>query len=243
LHRNTILDLLLLAGERCEDLMKEKIRNMHVRQVQADEIWGFIYKKEKHKTSDEASNRLIGDAYTFVAIEAESKLILCFELGRRDVSTTLRFVDSLRFATSGSFQLTTDGFKPYIDTVEHVFGADIDFSQLVKIYSSDESIRERYSPGEVIDAIPVPITGDPDPAHISTSYVERQNLTMRMAIRRLTRLTNGFSKKWQNLKAALALHFAYYNFCRVHRSLRVTPGMAAGITNHIWTLLDLIEAA
>jgi len=131
LDRNTILDLLLLAGERCEDLMKEKIRNMHVRQVQADEIWGFIYKKEKHKTSDEASNRLIGDAYTFVAIEAESKLILCFELGRRDVSTTLRFVDSLRFATSGSFQLTTDGFKPYIDTVEHVFGADIDFSQLV----------------------------------------------------------------------------------------------------------------
>src|SRR5439155_422581 len=142
LDRNTILDLLLLAGERCEDLMKEKIRNMHVRQVQAD-----------------------------------------------------------------------------------------------------ESIRERYSPGEVIDAIPVPITGDPDPAHISTSYVERQNLTMRMAIRRLTRLTNGFSKKWQNLKAALALHFAYYNFCRVHRTLRVTPGMAAGITNHIWTLLDLIEAA
>lgn len=149
---------------------------------------------------------------------------------------------SFKNAVQGHFQLTTDGFKPYIGAVEDTFGADVDFSQLVKVYSSDEGTRERYSPGQVINSIPILINGDPDPGHISTSYVERQNLTMRMAIRRLTRLTNGFSKKWDNLKAALALHFAYYNFCRVHRTLRVTPAMEAGITDHVWGLRELLTA-
>ena len=152
-----------------------------------------------------------------MAIEANLKLVLCFELGRRDWNTTISFVKKLGKAVQGRFQLTTDGFKPYVGAIEDEFGADVDFSQLVKIYTSDETSRERYSPGEVAEAISVEISGDPDPAYISTSYVERQNLTMRMAIRRLTRLTNGFSKKWENLKAALALHFAYYNFCRMHR--------------------------
>lgn len=158
--------------------MDEKIRNVPVAHVQADEIWGFVFKKEKHKRSEESDNTLIGDAYTFVAIESHSKLVLCFELGRRDWPTTLSFIDSLRSATRDRFQFTTDGFRPYIDTVEHVFGAEIDFSQLVKIYSSDESTRERYSPGEVIGAIPTPIMGDPDPDRISTSHVERQSLTI-----------------------------------------------------------------
>ena len=136
--------------------------------------------------------------------------------------------------------MSTDGFKPYIRAVESVFGADIDYSQLIKIYSSDEPNRERYSPGEVIGTEVVEVAGSPDPQRVSTSYVERQNLTMRMGIRRLTRLTTGFSKKWANLKAALALHFAYYNFCRVHRTLRTTPAMEARITDHVWTLAELV---
>ncbi|MGH9425182.1 MAG: hypothetical protein ACRD2L_02595 [Terriglobia bacterium] len=188
------------------------------------------------------SVRHIGDAYTFVGIDAKTKLILCFELGKRDGVTTLAFIEKLRRATNGRYQLTTDGFKPYVGAVEEVFGADIDFAQLVKLYSGDEETRERYSPGEVIETIPVPIQGDPRLDQISTSYVERQNLTMRMCMRRLTRLTNGFSKKWDNLKAALALNFAYYNFCRVHQTLRMTPAMDAGIADHIWSLGELLEA-
>jgi transposase-like protein len=157
LHRDTILDLLLLAGERCEALMEEKIRNVPVKQVQADEIWGYVGKKEKHKSFSESSNPFLGDAYTFVAIEANTKLILCFELGRRDWPTTISFVKRLANAVTGRFQLTTDGFKPYVGAVEDTFGADVDFSQLVKLYTSDESTRERYSPGEVVSTIPVPI--------------------------------------------------------------------------------------
>ncbi len=150
-------------------------------------------------------------------------------------------MEKLGKAVKHRFQLTTDGFKPYVGAVEEVFGADIDFAQLVKLYSGDEETRERYSPGEVIETIPVPIQGDPSPDHISTSYVGRQNLTMRMCMRRLTRLTNGFSKKWDDLKAALALNFAYYNFCRVHQTLRVTPAMEAGIADHIWSIDEIIR--
>ncbi len=149
-------------------------------------------------------------------------------------------MEKLRQATNGRFQLTTDGFRPYIGSVEETLGADIDFAQLVKLYSGDEETRERYTPGEVVETIPVPIQGNPEPGQISTSYVEPQNLTMRMCMRRLTRLRNGFSKKWDNLKGALALNFAYYNFCRVHQTLRVTPAMEAGIANHIWTIEKLI---
>ncbi len=240
LHRDTILDLLVLVGERCQRGMEHQIRNVNVRQVQADEIWGYVFKKEKSKTGSELGDPFIGDAYTFVAIEANSKLILCFELGRRDWGTTINFVNKLGMAVQGRFQLTTDGFKPYIGAVEDTFGADVDFSQLVKVYSSDEPNRERYSPGQVVDAIPVPISGDPDSVFISTSCVERQNLTMRMMMRRLSRLTNGLSKKWENLKAALALHFAHYNFCRVHRTLKVAPAMEAGIADHVWSIEELI---
>jgi IS1 family transposase len=210
--------------------------------VQCDEIWGYVFKKEKHKTEKEAANPMIGDAYTFVGIEAQSKLILCYELGKRDGITTLSFIKKLREATGGRFQLTTDGFRPYVGAVEEIFGADIDFAQLVKLYSSDEQTRERYSLGEVVETIPVPIQGDPEPNQIGTSYIERQNLTMRMCMRRLTRLTNGFSKKWENLKAALALYFAHYNFCRVHQTLRVTPAMEAGIADHIWNVSELLSA-
>jgi hypothetical protein len=148
--------------------------------VQADENWGFIFKKEKHKTIAEKNNTFIGDAFAFVSIESHSKLVLNFELGRRDSTTALCFVNGLRRATRGRFQFTTDGLRAYVDAVELVFAAEIDFSQLVKIYTSDESTRERYSPGEVVETVPTPITGNPDPKAISTSFVERQNLTMRM---------------------------------------------------------------
>jgi len=239
LHRDTLLKLLVIAGEKCEKIMGRYVRNVEVQDVEVDEVWSYIGKKEKRVSVDDDQN--LGDAYTFVAIEADTKLILCFELGRRDWSTTISFVKRLARAVTGRFQLTTDGFRPYIGAVEDTFGADVDFSQLVKLYTSDESTRERYSPGEVVSTIPVPISGDPDPAHISTSYVERQNLIMRMMIRRLTRLTNGFSKKWENLRAALALHFAFYNFCRVHRTLKVTPAMEAGIADHPLALEELIS--
>jgi IS1 family transposase len=242
-HKRTVIAILHMVAERCESLMAEKVRDVPVELVQCDEIWGYVFKKEGHKTEEEAGNPLIGDAYTFVGIEAKSKLILCYELGKRDGVTTLAFIGKLQEATGGRFQLTTDGFKPYVGAVEEIFGADIDFAQLVKLYYSDEQTRERYSPGQVIETIPVPIQGEPDPSQISTSYIERQNLTMRMCMRRLTRLTNGFSKKWANLKAALALYVAHYNFCRIHQTLRVTPAMEAGITDHVWRIEELLDSS
>lgn len=243
IHRDTILNLLNIVGARCERVMSEKIKGVEVEYVEADEIWGYVQKKEGHKKNDEdKENNKIGDAYTFVAIEAKSKLVLAYHLGRRDSVSALAFTEKLDAATDGRFQLTTDGLKAYIEAVEQTFGADIDYAQLVKQYKSDEdgNIARRYSPGDFVTATKVPLMGNPDTEKISTSYVERQNLTMRMSMRRLTRLTNGFSKKWENLNKALALHFAYYNFCKVHQSIRVTPAMEAKITDHIWTIDELI---
>jgi len=224
--------------------MDEQIRNIPLTYVEADEIWGFVQKKEGHKQEEEKHNNKLGDAYTFVGIEGQSKLIVCFVLGRRDLPTATKFMEKMQRAAGGRFQLTTDGLKSYIGAVEKVFGAEIDYAQLVKSYQSDETgrLERRYSPGDFVSAVKIPITGTPEREKVSTSYVERQNLTMRMSMRRLTRLTNGFSKKWENMEKALALHFAYYNFCRLHQSLRVTPAMEAGISNYIWTLDELIGA-
>lgn len=240
--KSAIIRLLLLAGEKCQRLMKERIRNVSLEYVEADEIWGYVKKKEGHKTADEKDNHQIGDAYTFVSIEGKSKLVVCYQLGRRDLPTALSFLEKLQHAAKDRFQLTTDGLRAYVDGVEQVFGTEIDFAQLVKSYRSDESgrLERRYSPGDFVGAKKVTITGCPEEAKISTSYVERQNLTMRMMMRRLTRLTNAFSKKWENLDKALALHFAYYNFCRVHQTLRVTPAMEAGLTNHVWSIAELL---
>jgi len=245
IHRDTILNLLNVVGERCEKTLTERIKGVKVAYVEADEIWGFVQKKEGHKvTEEDLMNDKIGDAYTWVAIEAKSKLVLAYHLGRRDGENAIEFTKQLQRATDGLFQLTTDGLRAYIEAVEAAFGADIDYAQLVKKYKSDETgnIDRRYSPGDFVSATKVTVTGNPDEDMISTSYVERQNLTMRMSMRRLTRLTNGFSKRWGNLNKALALHFAYYNFVRVHQSLRVTPAMEAGITSHIWTWDELIGA-
>jgi transposase-like protein/IS1 family transposase len=243
-HRDTILRLLEVIGTRCEEVMEQYIRDIPMGNVEADEIWGFVGKKEGHKKEEEKKDTHIGDAYTFVAIEAKSKLVVCYALGRRDFETAKKFMDKLQKVASGRFQLTTDGLRAYLDAVEQTFGIDIDFAQLVKSYKSDTigKAERRYSPGDFVSAVKVPIAGNPVMETVSTSYVERQNLTMRMSMRRLTRLTNGFSKKWENMEKALAIHFAYYNFCRVHQSLRVTPAMEAKITDHVWTLDELLGA-
>jgi transposase-like protein/IS1 family transposase len=242
LDQNTIMKLLVLAGEKCEKLMGRVLVNVPVRDVECDEIWGYVGKKEGHKTTEEANDATIGDAYTFVAIERHSKVILNFALGRRDQATTDVFVEGLRGATAPqSFQITTDGFGPYRSAITTTLHDRCDFAQLIKVYRASVAGEARYSPAEVASTEVVPVMGRPDPERICTSIVERQNLTMRMQIRRLTRLTNAFSKKWENLWAALCLHFAYYNLCRIHKSLRVTPAMEAGITDRVWEIAELLS--
>ena len=220
LHRDTTLKPLVTAGEKCEKLMGRLIVNVPVKVVECDETWGFVQKKEGHKRPEEGRDESIGDAHTFVSIERNTKLVLNFALGRRSKATTDIFIEGLRAATApGRFQITTDGFAPYVAAIVDTLGDRVDFAQLIKVYASPRDGEQRYSPAEVVDTEVVPVIGRPDPKRICTSIVERQNLTMRMQTRRLTRLTNGFSKKWENLWVALCLHFAYYNFCRIHRTL------------------------
>ena len=240
LHRDTILRLLVAAGEKCEKLLGRLIVNVPVRDIQADEIWGFIQKKEKQVTADDDPN--YGDAYCFVAMETTTKLVLNFALGKRNQATTDIFIEGLRDTVSRqNFQITTDGFVPYRSAIDNTLGDGVDFAQLIKVYRAAPEGERKYSPAEVVSTEVVPVLGNPDPKRICTSHIERQNLTMRMQMRRLTRLTNAFSKKWENHWAALCLHFAYYNFCRVHRTLRVTPGMQAGITDRVWDLAELLQ--
>ena len=250
LARNTILRLVEIAGERCQALLDSVVRNVSATDVQCDEIHGFVFKRRKHVHGGEKNFSEIGDAWTFVAIERTTKLVLAHHLGKRTVSSATRFMHKLSRATDPKqkFQLTTDGLAAYPLAVGNVLGHQgerVDYAQLVKIYTLDvpEDAR-RYSPPRLAEAIPTPIYGYPDENRICTSHVERQNLTMRMCMRRLTRLTNGFSKKWANLKAALALHFAWYNFCRKHMSLKgATPAMAAGLTKRAWNIAELLANA
>jgi transposase-like protein/IS1 family transposase len=248
LEKRTILRLLVLAGERCEALLATTVRNVAAKDVQCDEIWGFVGKKDNHKHGGEDNFSEVGNAWVFVGIERTSKLVLAHHLGKRTVSSATRFMMKLGRATDPNrkFQLTTDGLPAYPLAIGNVLGHQgerVDYAQLIKIYTVDvpEDAR-RYSPPRLAEAIPTPIYGYPDENRICTSHVERQNLTMRMCMRRLTRLTNGFSKKWANLRAALALHFAWYNFCRRHITLKgATPAMAAGLTDHVWALADLLS--
>ncbi len=243
-HRDTILRLLVRVGERCERLLDERMRGFHSQHLQIDEIWTFCAKKEARLQGPEVFSEELGDQYVFVALDAESKLVPTFAVGKRDGETALRFLTDLRQRLDGNgrVQVTTDAFRAYLGAMEETFGADVDYAQLVKLYRAENPGPGRYSPPRVQETISTPIEGHPDPRHISTSYVERQNLTMRMQMRRFTRLTNAFSKKLANLKAALALHFAWYNFVRVHKTLRVTPAMAAGLTDRVWGLADLLPA-
>ncbi len=241
IHRDTILRLLVLAGERCQKLMDEKIKNLDVLDVEVDEIWGFVGKKEGHKLDREKQVEVIGDAYCFVGIEANCKLILCHHLGKRDQLSTDLFIRKLAKATSHTqYQLTSDGFKPYRKAVTAQLRGRVDFAQLVKVYGVSRDGEQRYSPAEVVDAIPTPVMGRPCRTRICTSHMERANLSIRMGMRRMTRLTNAFSKKWGNLEAAYSLWFAYYNFCRRHQTLQTSPAMEAGLTDHIWTVGELV---
>jgi len=240
-HPRTILNLLTLAGEKCEQLMEERICGLRVKDVQCDELWGYVGMKEKTKTRQGKEETTIGDAWTFVAIERYSKLVLAWHLGRRTEGDTIAFTEKIARATEGRFQITTDGFKPYQDAVVLSLGAQqVDFAQLVKLYTANPENEARYSPAECTGCKKVPVFGNPDMSKVSTSHVERSNLTMRMQMRRLTRLTNAFSKKWKKLYAMLSLYFAWYNFCRVHQTLRVTPAQEAGLTDHIWEIRELL---
>lgn len=243
LHQDTVLALLEKAGERSAKLLDEKLRNLKPQHVEVDEVWSFVQCKQKNirlkKISDD---REIGDQYTFIAIDRDTKLVISHLVGKRNIVNTSKLMDDLATRIVSRFQLSTDGFKPYVESVEWAFGADIDYAQLIKLYANSEAEREGYTPSHCIGAVPVEISGTPDPAMICTSHVERNNLTLRTFLRRLTRLSLGFSKKLDNLKHAIALHFAYYNFCRVHRTLRVTPAMEAGIADHVWTITDLLAS-
>ena len=235
-HIVTILRLLGEAGDKAKALMDAKIRDIRAKEIQCDEIWGFVGKKDKRLNGGDGAS--LGSQFVFVAIEARTKLVPTFVVGKRNLETATRFMLDLRKRVAGRVQITTDAFPVYADAVEVAFGVDCDYAMLIKSYASNGYPKsEGYVPSDFMDTKPITITGNPDPKKISTSYIER---TMRMSMRRLTRLTNGFSKKLENLKAALALHFAWYNFGRVHQTLRVTPAMAAGITGHIWTWEEIL---
>jgi transposase-like protein/IS1 family transposase len=236
-HRDTICRLLVLAGERCQQLMADKIRAVPVSDVECDEIWGYTYCKEKRKTTNDP---FIGDSWCYVGLERNSKLVLAWHLGRRNAEHTLEFTEKLHHATKGHFQITTDGWKPYPEAIQYSLGTRTDYARLVKVYRAGTEGEGRYSPAEVVRTEIVPIAGNPIRDRICTSHIERQNLSIRMGMRRMTRLTNAFSKKFSNLKAAYALWFAFYNFVRVHRTLRVTPAMEAGIADHVWTVRELL---
>jgi IS1 family transposase len=245
LHRDTICRLLVLVGEKCAAIMAKRVRNVPVKDVECDEIWGYIQKKEGHRTEEEKKDveNESGDAYCFVAIERNSKLVINFTLGRRNQRTTDTFIEGLRDAIQpGHFQITTDGFGAYESAITTTLGHRVDYSKLIKVYGTPRDGEQKYSPASVESVQVVPVIGDPDPKRICTSIVERQNLTIRMHVRRMTRLTNAFSRKFDNHWAALCLHFAHYNFCRVHKTLRVTPAMESGLTDHVWSIRELLTA-
>ncbi len=241
-HRDTIIAHCVEAGERCERFMARVVTNVPAVDVQADEIWGFVGCKEKTREREGYGDEK-GDAWCFVALDRTSRLILAWHLDKRTPEATHSFAVKLSDATAGRFQLSTDGFRPYQTAIPRVFGRDIDFAQLVKTYGNTPEVgtAARYSPGDVVGIQTVVRIGAPDPARICTSHSERANLSIRMAVRRMTRLTNAHSKKWANHRAALALWFTYYNFCRVHTTLKTTPAVAAGLTDHVWSVAELLR--
>jgi transposase-like protein/IS1 family transposase len=238
---NTIMTLLVKAGERCQALMDTRLRGLQLKHLELDEVWTYVGKKRRNVR--EGDSLEVGDQWVFVAIDADTKLIPCFHVGKRHIEDTRTFLWDLYGRIEGRTQITTDGLHHYRAAVPDTFGLDVDFAQLVKLFGEVENPNARYSPPRITEVLSKVRSGNPDPDHISTSFVERQNLTMRMAIRRFTRLTNAFSKKLLNLKMAVALHFAYYNFCRTHKTIRVTPAMEAGITDHVWTIAELMIPA
>jgi IS1 family transposase len=239
--KNTVVKLLADMGTACAEYHDRHVRNLRVRRLQCDEIWCFVGSKAKNTPSDKKLEGW-GDIWTWIGIDADSKLVVSYLVGGRDGGWASDFMDDCARRIKGRVQLTTDGHKAYLEAVEGAFGMDVDFAVLHKIYGApSESETRRYSPATCIGCDMKTVIGRPDPKHVSTSFVERQNLTMRMSMRRFTRLTNGFSKKAENHCHAVALHYMHYNYVRVHQTLRVTPAMEAGLTDHIWTVEDLIS--
>lgn len=243
--KNTVVKLLADVGAACAAYQDRALRNLPCKRIQCDEIWSFVYAKQKNVADAKAAPEGAGDAWTWTAIDADTKLVASWMIGPRDGGIAYDFMQDLAGRLASRVQLTTDGHKAYLEAVEAAFGADIDYAMLVKIYGEpkNKSPERKYSPSSFCGTRVSTVTGDPEPDAISTSYVERQNLTMRMSMRRFTRLTNGFSKKLENLGHAVALHFMYYNFGRIHQSLRITPAMAAGVSDHVWSLEEIVSLA
>ena len=242
--KNTVTKLLIDTSKACEAFQDKTLRDLPCKRIQVDEIWSFVYAKEKNVARAKAAPAEAGDVWTWTAICADTKLVPSWRVGDRSGETAIELMDDLRARLASRVQLTTDGLKAYLEAVEGAFGGDVDYAQLVKLYGSLDAGRDaarRYSPAECTGIIKRKIEGNPDPAAVSTSYVERNNLTMRMSIRRFTRLTNAFSKKIENHTYSVALHFMHYNFCRIHGSLRVTPAMAAGVTDRLWDIEDIVR--
>jgi IS1 family transposase len=238
--KNTVVKLLCELGAACRAHHDATVRGVTAKRVQCDEIWSFVYAKDKNLTQAEKNSGEKGSMWTWTAIDADSKLVISYLIGARDAGYAWEFMKDVAERLANRVQLTTDGHKPYLAAVDAAFAGEIDYAMLVKTYGDVDAGAGRYSPPACTGIIKNPISGCPESDHVSTSYVERQNLTMRMAMRRFTRLTNAFSKKVANLEHAVSLHFAYYNFCRVHQTLKVTPAMEAGLADHIWSVDDLI---
>ena len=239
MHRDTVASLLVTTGANCQRLFDDRVRGIRPKYIELDELWNFVHTKEKRLKPADPNEW--GDTYTWTALDSQTKLLICYLVGKRDAASAHQFVRDLSSRVVGRTQATSDGFRSYIPAMEEYFGADVDFAQLVKIYGKpDNAGPDWYGPGKVIETVPTPISGTPDERHICTSHVERSNLTFRMHLRRFTRLTNGFSKKLTNLRAAVSVYAMWYNFVRVHQTLRVTPAMEAGIANHIWSINELL---
>jgi IS1 family transposase len=238
---NTVSGLLVQAGKACAAYHNEKVRRLSTKRVQADEIWSFVYAKQKNAPADMLEDGSAGDVWTWVGMDADSKLVISWQVGDRDAESAHIFMYDLASRLANRVQLTTDGNRVYLEAVDAVFGNAIDYAMLVKIYGAAPEGERRYSPATCIGAESKRIVGNPDMQYVNTSYVERQNLTMRMHMRRFTRLTNAFSKKVENHCHAIALHYFYYNFCKIHKTLRVTPAMEAGVTTRPMELMDLVK--
>ena len=241
---NTVAKLLIDAGKVCADLHDELVQGVTARRIQCDEIWAFTYAKQKNVATAKAAPSEAGDTWTWTALDSDSKLIVSWLVGGRDGEYAISFMDDLRSRLVNRVQLTTDGHKAYLEAVEGAFGADVDYAQLIKLYgepTGQKGHERKYSPSECTGTRKSRVEGNPDPAQVSTSYVERQNLTMRMQMRRFTRLTNAFSKKFENHMHMVALYTVWYNFIRIHKTLRVTPAMEAGLSETVWDMEDLVR--
>lgn len=238
-NKRTILRILAEVGEACAEYQNHHMIGLSCQRLQVDKIWSFCHAKAKNVPAEKRGTFGYGDVWVWTAIDADTKLVPCWMIGLRDTPYATAFMRDLASRLANRVQLTTDGLKYYLTAVHIAFEGDVDYSQLIKVYGIDPQGEKRYSPGVCIDCIQKTVTGDPDPAHVNTSYVERQNLTMRMR----TRLMNAFTKKIENHRAAVALHYMHYNFARVHQTIKMTPAIAAGVTDRVWSLADIVRLA